>query len=175
MFEIVFKEVQWSVRGSFQTRAPSPEWNMTFWKMTIYSDTLYWSDITPFFFTILLIWTLLPNLTFYLIARYFHRTFATGATCQTEDTYSSGRLVLSNFMTCICSYVETNLSWTCLLSGRLSSEHPSVLLLFYLVQTTSITRALLFDDIHIADLITLLIQILMILMMLIFSEQKTNM
>ena len=32
--------------------------------------------------TLLLIWTLLPNLTFYLIARGFHRTFATGAACQ---------------------------------------------------------------------------------------------
>ena len=32
--------------------------------------------------TLLLIWTLLPNLTFYLITRGFHRTFATGAACQ---------------------------------------------------------------------------------------------
>ena len=32
--------------------------------------------------TLLLIWTLLPNLTFYPIARGFHRTFATGAACQ---------------------------------------------------------------------------------------------
>ena len=32
--------------------------------------------------TLILIWTLLPNLTFYLIARGFHRTFATGAACQ---------------------------------------------------------------------------------------------
>ena len=34
------------------------------------------------FLTLLLIWTLLPNLTYNLIARGFHRTFATGATCQ---------------------------------------------------------------------------------------------
>ena len=26
---------------------PSPKCNMTFWDMTIYSDTLNWSDITP--------------------------------------------------------------------------------------------------------------------------------
>ena len=37
--------------------------------------------------------TLLPNLTFYLIASGFHRTFATGG-MPTEDTYSSGHLVL---------------------------------------------------------------------------------
>ena len=39
------------------------------------------------------IWTLLPNLTFYLIVQGFHRTYATGATCQQRtltppDTWS---------------------------------------------------------------------------------------
>ena len=29
---------------------------------------------------------------------------------------------------CMCSNVETNLSWTCLVSGLLNFEHPSVLL-----------------------------------------------
>ena len=46
----------------------------------------------------------------------------------TEDAYSSGHLVLSHFRTCKCSNVETNISWTCLVSGLLSFEHPSVLL-----------------------------------------------
>ena len=46
----------------------------------------------------------------------------------TEDTYSSGHLVLSHFGTCKCSNVETNFSWTCLVSGLLSFKHPSVLL-----------------------------------------------
>ena len=32
------------------------------------------------------------------------------------------------FGTCMCSNVETNLSWTCLVSGPLNFEHPSVLL-----------------------------------------------
>ena len=49
-----------------QYEAPSPEYYTTFWRMTIYSDTLHWWDITPIFYP-LLIWTLLPNLTFYLI------------------------------------------------------------------------------------------------------------
>ena len=76
----------------------------------------------------LLIWTLLPNLTFYLIVQGLHRTYATGAACQQRTLYSSGHLVLSHFGTCMCSNVETNLSWTCLVSGLLSFEHPSVLL-----------------------------------------------
>ena len=46
----------------------------------------------------------------------------------TEDAYSSGHLVLSHLGTCMCSNVETNLSWTCLVSGLLNFEHPSVLL-----------------------------------------------
>ena len=46
----------------------------------------------------------------------------------TEDAYSSGHLVLSHFGTCMCSNVETNLSWTCLVSGPLKFEHPSVIL-----------------------------------------------
>ena len=45
-----------------------------------------------------------------------------------EDAYSSGHLVLSHFGTWMCYNVETNLSWTCLVSGPLNFEHPSVLL-----------------------------------------------
>ena len=33
---------------SNNTRSPSPESHTTFWMMTIYSDTLFWPDITPF-------------------------------------------------------------------------------------------------------------------------------
>ena len=51
-----------------------------------------------------------------------------GCGMPTEDAYSSGHLVLSHFGTCMCSNVETNLSWTCLVSGPLNFEHPSVLL-----------------------------------------------
>ena len=80
-------------------RFPSPECYTTFWRMTIYSDTLHWWDITPIFYP-LLIWTLLPNLTFYLIVWGFHRTFATGATCQQRtltppDTWSCPTLGLA--------------------------------------------------------------------------------
>ena len=50
----------------------------------------------------------------------------------TEDAYSSGHLVLSHSGTCMCSNVETNLSWTCLVSGLLNFEHPSVLFFCFL-------------------------------------------
>ena len=48
----------------------------------------------------LLIWTLLPNLTFYLIVQGFHRTCATGAACQQRtltppDTWSCPTLGLA--------------------------------------------------------------------------------
>ena len=48
----------------------------------------------------LLIWTLLPNLTFYLIMQGFHRTYATGAACQQRtltppDTWSCPTLGLA--------------------------------------------------------------------------------
>ena len=55
------------------------------------------------FLTLLLIWTLLPNLTFCLIAKGFHKTFATGATCQQRtltppDTWSCPTLVLASVL-----------------------------------------------------------------------------
>ena len=74
-----------------------------------------------------MIWTLLPNLTFTLLCKV---PLGICGRCgvPTGDACSSGRLVLSNFGTCMCSNVEANLSWTCLVSGRLNFEHPSVLL-----------------------------------------------
>ena len=59
----------------------------------------------------------------------------------TGDARSSGHLVLSHFGTCMCSNVETNLSWTCLVSGLLNFEHPSVLLfcLLFWINYLSVT------------------------------------
>ena len=59
----------------------------------------------------------------------FHRTYATGAawpqrTLTPPDTWSCPTLGLA----CVLMSDETNLSWTCLVSGLLSFEHPSVLL-----------------------------------------------
>ena len=96
--------------------------NYTF---TIYSDTHHWWDITPIF-DHLLIWTLLPNLNFYLIVWGFHRTFATGAACKQgmltpPDTWSCPTLGLA------CVRMSRPISPE-LVSRLLSFEHPSVLL-----------------------------------------------
>ena len=81
------------------TRFPSPECNTAIWRMNIYSDTLQWWDITSISYP-LLIWTLLPNLTFYIILWDFHRLFATGAACHQRtftppDTWSCPTLGLA--------------------------------------------------------------------------------
>ena len=67
---------------------------------------------------------------FYFLPYYtrFPLNMCNGCGMPTEDVYSSGHLVLSHFGTSVCSNVETNLSWTCLVSVLLSFEHPSVLL-----------------------------------------------
>ena len=84
--------------GQGYVRFSSSECYTTFWRITIYSDTLHWWDILPVFDP-LLIWTVLPNLTFYLIVWGFNRTFATGAACQQRtltppDTWSCPSLGL---------------------------------------------------------------------------------
>ena len=50
--------------ASLAVLSPFLECYTIFWMMTIYSNTLHWSGITPIL-TLLLIWTLLPNLTFW--------------------------------------------------------------------------------------------------------------
>ena len=77
------KEVLWSVRGSYQTIWGSPFPNVTRnsggWPYTVapsIAQTLHQ------FLTLLLIWTLLPNLTFLLNDRGLDGTFATGVVCR---------------------------------------------------------------------------------------------
>ena len=82
----------------------------------------YYTNFDP-----LLISTLLPILT---SIEHLQR-----GDMPTEDAYSSGHLVLSHIGTFKCSNVETNLSWTCLVSGLLSFEHPSILLFCFHVCT----------------------------------------
>ena len=92
-FEIISKEVLWSVRGSYQTVWGPPLPNVTrhsgWWPHTVTSSI----DRTLHQFWPLLIWNLLLNLTVYLIVQGFHRTYATGATFQQRtltppDTWS---------------------------------------------------------------------------------------
>ena len=103
-FEIVSKEVLWSVRGSYQTIWGPPLPNVTrhsgWWQSTVTPSI---DQALHQFLTLLLILTLLPNLTFYLIARGFHRTFATGAACQQRtltppDTWSCPTLGLASVL-----------------------------------------------------------------------------
>ena len=81
-----------SVRGSYQTIWGPPLPNVTrhsgWWPHTLIG---HYTNFWP-----LLIWTLLPNLTFYLIVQGFHRTIATGAACQQRTLTHSGHLVLSH-------------------------------------------------------------------------------
>ena len=74
----------------------------TFWMMTIYSDTIHWSGIIPTFDLISDL-DLITEFDFYLIARGFHRTFATGAARQQRtltppDTWSSPTLGLASVL-----------------------------------------------------------------------------
>ena len=76
-------------------------------------------------------WTLLPILTLLPNFGGFHRTL------QRVRLANRGRLLLRTpgpvpFGTCICSYVETILSWTCHVYDLLSFEHPSVLLFCFI-------------------------------------------
>ena len=96
-------------------KSPSPKCYMTFWDMTKYNDTLNWSDITPI---CELITELDFNTDFDLITEIggFHRTL------QRVWLANRGRLHLRTpgpvpFVTCICSYVETILPWTCHVYG----------------------------------------------------------
>ena len=52
----------------------------------------------------------------------FQQNICNGCGMPTGDADSFGHLVLSHFGTCMCSNVETNLSWTCLVSGLLNFE-----------------------------------------------------
>ena len=107
-------------------KSPSPKCYMTFWDMTIYNDTLNWSDITPICELI----TELDFITDFDLFTYFggfHKTL------QRVRLANRGRLLLWTpgpvpFGTCICSNVETILSWIVMCTDLLSIEHPSVLL-----------------------------------------------
>ena len=108
----------------------------TFW---ICSDTLYWSGITPIFDPITDL-DLITEFDFLPNCKRFPQNICNGCGMPTEDAYSSGHLVLSHFGTCKCSNVETNISWTCLVSGFLSFEHPSVLLFLLMRKIGKVSR-----------------------------------
>ena len=99
-FEILSKEVLWSVRGSYQTIWGAPLPNVTRhsgrWPHTVTPSI---DRILHQFLTITDL-DLITELDFYLIVQGFHRTYATGAACQQRtltppDTWSCPTLGLA--------------------------------------------------------------------------------
>ena len=97
-------------------KSSSPKCYMTFLDMIIYSDTLHWSDISPNhdIITELDLITVFDVITFFLEVSIGHLQWVWLA--------NRGRLLLRTpgpvpFGTCICSNVETILSWTCQVYG----------------------------------------------------------
>ena len=103
-FEIGSKEVPWSVWGSYQTIWSPPLPNVTWLSgLRPYTATppliRHYTNFLPCYWS----GTLLSNLTFYLIARCFHRTYATGEACQQRtltppDTWSCPTLGLVSIL-----------------------------------------------------------------------------
>ena len=130
-FEIVSKEVLWSVRGSCQTIWGPPLPNVTrhsgWWPYTVTPSI----DRTLHQFLTVTDLDLITDLTFYLIVRGFHKTFATGAACQQRtltppDTWSCPTLGLA------CVVMSRPISPELVLfPDFLSFEHPSVLLICF--------------------------------------------
>ena len=77
----------------------------------------------------LLVWTVLPNLTFYLIVRGLHRTFETGAACQ-QRTLTPPKTWSCPTLGFACVPMSRPISPELVLfPDFLSFEHPLVLLL----------------------------------------------
>ena len=94
---------------SNNVRSPSPEYYTNLWRMTLYSDTLHWSEITKFFDPATDL-DLIIEFDFLPICSRFPYNICNGCGMPTKDAYSSGHLLLTHFLTCMCSNVETNLS-----------------------------------------------------------------
>ena len=116
-FEIVPQKVLWSIWGSHQTLwslpLPNVSWHSGTWPYTMthsIDQTLHqFANLLPN-------WTLLPSLTLLPNFGGFHRIL------QLVQLANRGRLLLRTpgpvpFGTCICSSVETILSWTCHVYG----------------------------------------------------------
>ena len=97
--------------------------SVTFWGMTIYSDTLHWSDITPIFDPVIDL-DLITEFDFLPNCERFPQNICNGCGMPTEDVYSSGHLVLSHFGPCKCINVDSNLSWIVLFPDFRVSNIP---------------------------------------------------
>ena len=99
-FRAEYQQSKWLKRDESNIVYNVPVWDEGY---ILYFLCKFFDQALNQFLTLLLIWTLFPNLTFYLIARVFHRTFATGTTCQQRtltppDTWSCPTLGLASFL-----------------------------------------------------------------------------
>ena len=139
-FEIVPQEVLWSIWGSHQTLWSLPLPNFTWHSGTWpYTMTPSIDQTLHLFANLLANWTLIPILTLLPNFGGFHRTL------QRLRLANRGRLLLRTpgpvpFGTCICSNVETILSWTCHVYGPFefrTSLGTSILPLISIIQLPS--------------------------------------
>ena len=116
-FEIVPQEVLWSIWGSHQTLwslpLPNVTWHSGTWPYTMTPSIV---QTLHLFANVLPNWTLIPILTLLPNFGGFHGTL------QRVRLANRGCLLLRTpglvpFGTCICSNVETILSWTCHVYG----------------------------------------------------------
>ena len=112
--------------------APSPKCYMTFWDMNIYSDTLYWSDISRNLDLV----TELGLITVYDVITLF-REVSIGH-LQRVRLANRERLLLWTLgpilvWTCICSNVETFFPELVMSTNLLGFEHPLVLLVCFVI------------------------------------------
>ena len=122
----------------------SSECNMIFWMMTRNSDYLHYSNITPVFYSVTDL-GLISEYDFFSYCMRFPKNICNGCFMPTEGELI-GKLNLSDFGTCKCSIVETNLSWTFLVYVLLSSSFFMLLCRFdiYLETDWIIKLSLLF-------------------------------
>ena len=121
-------------------KSPSPKCYMTFWDMIIYIDTLHLSDISPNRDLV----TELDRVTIFDIITLFREVAIRHL--QRVQLANRGRLLLRTpgpvlFGTCICSNVETILSWTCRVYGPFkfwTSLGTSILLLDMMLPSTGL-------------------------------------
>ena len=132
---IVPQEVLWSIWGSHQTLwslpLPNVTWHSGTWPYTMTPSI---DQTLHLFANLLPNWTLIPILTLLSNFGGFHRTL------QRVRLANRGRLLLRtpgpvSFGTCICSNVETILSWACHVYGPFefrTSLGTSILLTYYI-------------------------------------------
>ena len=119
-------------------KCPSPKCYMTFWDMTIYSDSLHSSDISPHLDLVIELYLIAD---FDLITR-FREVFMKHL--QWVRLANRGRLLLRTpspvpFWICICSNAETALSLICYVSGLWISNIPRYFYFAYQRATILIT------------------------------------